>query len=142
MSARIVRAMDIQIRNQITGKGEGKTMKDYLLELLNKPRTRKELARLTQLSDRSVRLELKDLTKKGHCIIHDAKTNTYKLTSNLEEMEAYLHTIDSYSTSLYLTYLPMRKMVAEAKGEKIVEVRKHFRRLGINVDDDQMRIDV
>jgi len=117
-------------------------VKDYLLELLKKPRTRKELARLTQMSDRAVRLELKDLTKEGHCIIHDAKTNTYKLTSNIEEMEAYLRTIDSYSTSLYLTYLPMRKMVAAAKGEKIVKVRQHFRKLGIEVDDDQLRIDV
>jgi hypothetical protein len=117
-------------------------MKDYMLDLLKKPRTRKELATLTQKSDRAVRLELKELTKEGHCIIHDPQTNTYKLTTNLEEMEAYLKTIDSYSTSLYLTYLPMRKMVAESKGQKIIEVRKHFRRLGINVDDDQIRIDV
>lgn len=117
-------------------------MKDYLLNLIEKPRTRAELTRLTKLSDRAVRLELKELTREGHCIIHDPKSNTYKLTTDLKEMESYLKTIDSYSTSLYLTYLPMRKLVAESKGEKIVKVRQHFRKLGINVDNDQMRLEV
>lgn len=117
-------------------------MKDYILNLLNIPRTRAELVSFTRLDDRVVRLMLKDLTREGHCIIHDTKTNTYKLTEDVDEMEAYLKRMDSYVSSFYFNYLPMRKVVAEAKGQKLVKVRQHFRRLGIDVDNNQLELNI
>lgn len=117
-------------------------MKDYILNLLKVPRTRAELVSYTRLDDRAVRLILKDLTREGHCIIHDTKSNTYKLTEDVDEMEAYLKRMDSYVSSFYFNYLPMRKIVAEAKGQKLVKVRQHFRRLGIEVDENQLQLNI
>lgn len=115
-------------------------IKDYLLDLLKSPRTRAELTGLTNMSDRAVRLVIKELTREGHCIIHDSKTNTYKLTEDIKEIETYLKTIDRYQTSFYFNYLAMRKKVATAKGQKLTHVREHFRRLGVEVDENQMKL--
>lgn len=116
-------------------------MKDYLLDLLKEPRKRAELAALTGMSDRAVRMAIKELTRAGSFIIHDSKTNTYRLTADVAEMDAYLKFIDSYQTSAYFTYLPMRKAVAEANGQRITKVREHFRRLGMEVDERQERME-
>lgn len=115
---------------------------DYILSLLKEPRTRAELISRTKLSDRKVRLAIEELRKDGHCIIHDNTSKTYKLTEDVEEIEAFLKTIDSYQTSFYFNYLPMRKIVAAARGQKLVEVRKHFRRLGIEIDESQIRMGI
>lgn len=117
-------------------------IKDYLLELLKTPRTRTELACLTNMNDRTVRYEIKELTREGHCIIHDSKNNTYKLTEDIKELEEYLKKIDHYQTSFYFNYLAMRKKVASARGQEIVHVREHFRRLDVAVDEDQMRLEI
>lgn len=116
-------------------------MKDYLLTLLKEPRKRTELAAMTGMSDRAVRSTIKDLTRAGSFIIHDAKTKTYRLTDDVAEMEEYLRFIDSYQTSAYFTYLPMRRYVAEANGQRITKVREHFRRLGMEVDERQERME-
>ena len=117
-------------------------IKEYLLDLLKIPRTRSELSQLLNMDDRTVREKIKELTKEGHCIIHDDKTKTYKITADIEEMERYLKKIDHYQTSFYFNYLAMRKKVAEAKGVKLVKVRQHFRRLGIEIDSDQQRMGI
>ncbi len=115
---------------------------DYILNLLIVPRTRAELISKTKLSDRKVRLAIEELRRDGHCIIHNNTTNTYKLTEDIEEIEAFLKVIDSYQTSFYFNYLPMRKLVAEARGQKLVKVREHFRRLGIEIDESQIKMGI
>ena len=57
------------------------------------------------------------------------------------EIEAFLKTIDSRMKSEYLTYLPMRKKVAAAKGKRITKVREHFRRLGMGDLEGQQKIE-
>lgn len=115
---------------------------DYILNLLREPRTRAELVDRTRMSDRAVRLAIEELRREGHCIIHDSKTHAYKLTDDIDEMETFLRTMDSYQTSFYFNYLPMRKKVAEARGQKLVKVRQHFRRLGIEIDESQIRMGI
>ena len=117
-------------------------MKDYILNLLKEPRTRTELSCKTKLSDRKVRLIIEELRKEGHCIIHDNKTNTYKLTEDIEEIEAFLKVIDSYQTSFYFNYLPMRQKVAKARGQRLVKVRPHYRRLGKEIDESQIKMGI
>jgi hypothetical protein len=115
---------------------------DYILSLLKEPRTRAELISKTKLSDRKVRLAIEELRKNGHCIIHDNVTNTYKLTDDINEIEKFLKVIDSYQTSFYFNYLPMRQKVAKARGQKLVKVRQRFRRLGIEIDESQIRMGI
>lgn len=98
---------------------------------------RKELVELTGMYDEDIRAELKKLTANGNFIIASPKGGYY-ITENVEEIERYLHSIDSRIKALYLNYLAMRKYVANARGQKITKVRQHFRRLGVDIVDNQV----
>jgi transcription initiation factor IIE alpha subunit len=113
---------------------------DYLLSVLRTPRTRTELCRLSGMSDRKVRKTIEKLRKEGHCIIHDG--NTYTLTEDVDRIEEFLNTIDSYIKSYHFNYRAMRDKVAQAKGQKCVTVRQHVRRLDTGTDDSQVRLEI
>lgn len=73
------------------------TTSTYLLELLKETRTRAELCRLTNLSDRQVRKAIEQLRKDGHMIISLEKG--YRLAKDMAELETYLNKIHSYQCS-------------------------------------------
>jgi biotin operon repressor len=115
-------------------------LNDYILSVLRTPRTRPELCRLSGMSDRKVRKTIEKLRKEGHGIIHDG--NTYVLTEDVDRIEEFLNTIDSYIKSYHFNYKAMRDRVAQAKGQRTVTVRQHVRRLDIGTDNNQVRLEI
>ena len=99
--------------------------------------TRQELSLVMGANDRDNRFGIEALRKQGHNIIPTPKGGYY-ITDDIDELETFLKSIDSRMTSMYLTYLPMRKQVANARGIKITNVRQHFRRLGVDIVENQM----
>lgn len=110
---------------------------DFIPNTKEKAVKRKELVKLTGMYDEDLRAEIKKLTANGNFIIASPKGGYY-ITENVEEIERYLYSIDSRIKALYLNYLLMRKYVANAKGIKITKVRQHFRRLGVDIVDNQV----
>ena len=115
------------------------TSKTYLLELLKETRTRSELCRLTNLSDRQVRKAIETLRKDGHMIISLEKG--YRLAADMAELESYLNKIHSYQKSLYLNNHSLELILAQSKGQRVVTVRQHTRRIGAESNEGQMGID-
>ena len=116
------------------------TTSNYLLELLKETRTRSELCRLTNLSDRQVRKSIKELTKQGYKIISPGKG--YRLAKDMSELETYLNKIHSYQRSLYLNNHQLELILAQSKGQRVVTVRQHTRRIGAESNEGQMGIDL
>ena len=114
--------------------------KQKILTLLEEaPRKRRELYELSGTNDRQMREIVEELRREGKYIIHNGKA--YELTDDVDKIEKYLHSEDSRSTNIYLTNLAMRRYVAESKGQRITEVRRHFRRLGVEVEEGQERME-
>lgn len=111
------------------------------------PRTEKQavsrfkLASIYGVGERVIRHEIERLRREGVNIIPSPKGGYY-IADDIEEIELFLKTIDSRMKSEYLTYLPMRQKVANAKGKRITKVREHFRRLGMGDLEGQQRIEV
>lgn len=99
--------------------------------------TRVYLQTVTNLSDREVRRAIAEKRKEGVPILA-SKTGGYFIAENIEQIEEYLKWIDSYNTSYYFDFLPLRKMVVESKGQKLVKVRQHFRKLGMEIPENQL----
>ena len=113
--------------------------KTYLLELLKETRTRAELCRLTNLSDRQVRKAIEQLRKDGHMIISPGKG--YRLAKDMAELETYLNKIHSYQRSLYMNNHSLELILAQSKGQRVVTVRQHTRRIGAESSEGQMGIE-
>ena len=114
--------------------------KEYVLAILEKsPIPRAELCKITGIEDRKMRRIIEMLRKDGKHIIHNGKV--YELTEDVEKIEKFIRSEDSRTTSIYFSTLAMRQFVAETKGEKIVNVRQHFRRLGVAVEEGQERME-
>lgn len=103
--------------------------------------SRFKLADMYGVGERFIRLEIERLRREGYNIIPSPKGGYY-VADDIDEIELFLKSIDSRMKSEYLTYLPMRKKVAEAKGKRITKVREHFRRLGMGDLEGQQRIEV
>jgi len=113
----------------------------YIPHSRNQAVSRFKLADIYGVPERAIRLEIEKLRREGHNII-PSPHGGYYITDDISEIDAFLKTIDSRMKSEYLTYLPMRKKVAAAKGIRITKVREHFRRLGMGDLDGQQRIEV
>ena len=116
------------------------TSKTYLLELLKETRTRAELCWLMNMSDRQVRKAIEQLRKDGHMIISLEKG--YRLAKDMAELETYLNKIHSYQRSLYMNNHSLELILAQSKGQRVVTVRQHTRRLGAESSEGQMGIDL
>lgn len=99
--------------------------------------SRNHLRTVTNLSDREVRRAIAEKRKSGVPILA-SKHGGYFIAENIEQIEEYLKWIDSYNTSYYFDFLPLRKMVVESKGQKLVKVRQHFRKLGMTIPENQL----
>ena len=112
----------------------------YIPHSRNQAVSRFKLADIYGVPERAIRLEIERLRREGYNIIPSPKGGYY-IADDINEIEAFLKTIDSRMKSEYLTYLPMRKKVAAAKGKRITKVREHFRRLGMGDLEGQQRIE-
>ena len=116
------------------------TTSNYLLELLKETRTRSELCRITNISDRQVRKAIEQLRKDGYMIISLEKG--YRLAKDMAELETYLNKIHSYQRSLYMNNHSLELILAQSKGQRVVTVRQHTRRIGAESNEGQMGIDL
>lgn len=91
--------------------------------------SRRELVRLTGLDDRTIRREIKRLTKEGVPILSSSHYCGYWLSDDLDEWEAYIKEIDRRRESLYFTTLELRKEFYKRKGVKVTIVKEHIRRI-------------
>lgn len=92
---------------------------------------------MTQLSDRGIRREIAEKRKAGVPILA-SRSGGYFIAENIEQIEEFLKWIDSYSTSYYFDFLELRKIVIESKGQRLVKVREHFRKLGMEIPENQI----
>lgn len=95
------------------------------------------LKAMTQLSDRGIRREIAEKRKAGVPILA-SRSGGYFIAENIEQIEEFLKWIDSYSTSYYFDFLELRKIVIESKGQRLVKVREHFRKLGMEIPENQI----
>lgn len=92
------------------------TAQQRIYELLEKePRSRQDLVLLTGYNDRTIREDIKELTKNGVNIVFDRDSKQYKITDDLTEIINYLTFIESYVESIELTYRKMNDFVEEAR---------------------------
>lgn len=92
------------------------TAQQRIYELLEKePRSRQDLVLLTGYNDRTIREDIKELTKNGVNIVFDRDSKQYKITDDLTEIINYLTFIESYVESIELTYRRMNDFVEEAR---------------------------
>lgn len=92
--------------------------------------TRQELVRLTGMTDRAIRREIKKLNQEGIPILSSSRGCGYWLSDDTAEIEAYIKEIDSRRKSLYLSSAALRNELNRRKGIKTVTVREHQRRVG------------
>ena len=92
------------------------TAQQRIYELLEKePRSRQDLVLLTGYNDRTIREDIKELTKNGVNIVFDRDRKQYKITDDLTEIINYLTFIESYVESIELTYRKMNDFVEEGE---------------------------
>lgn len=104
--------------------------------------SRYEIALKMGTSERDVRASIKranaDLERTREAILSSSGGRGYWRTSSIEEMERYLRESAHRRDTLAKNDFPILLTVCRAKGEKLVPVRAHYRRL--NLQPDQMRL--
>lgn len=110
---------------------------DFIPKGENNAVSRGYLKAMTQLSDRGIRREIAEKRKAGVPILA-SRSGGYFIAENIEQIESFLKWIDSYNTSYYFDFLPLRKIVIESKGQRLVKVREHFRKLGMEIPENQI----
>lgn len=95
--------------------------------------SRAELARRTVLPDRTIHDEIKranrELAKHGMAILSSSGARGYWISEDPKEIEEYCRESEHRRRQQYLNDAPIRKLLANIRGEKTVEVRAHVRRL-------------
>ena len=91
--------------------------------------SRETLRRLTGLDDRKIRLEIKRLISQGHVILSSSSAKGYWQSDNISEIEQFIRESDHRRSTEAKTIEALRSLVAKRKGEDIVYVKAHIRRL-------------
>ena len=91
--------------------------------------SRETLRRLTGLDDRKIRLEIKRLISQGHVILSSSSAKGYWQSDNISEIEQFIRESDHRRSTEAKTIEALRRLVAKRKGEDIVYVKAHIRRL-------------
>ena len=91
--------------------------------------SRQELVNRTGLPDRTVRKEIKKLVEQGIPIVSFSDEKGYWLTDNIGEIERFIKEYDARNATGNKTTYQLRLMVAKAKGERLIPVKAHLRRI-------------
>lgn len=91
--------------------------------------SRETLRRLTGLDDRKIRLEIKRLISQGHVILSSSSAKGYWQSDDTAEIERFIRESDHRRSTEAKTIEALRRLVAKRKGEDIVYVKAHIRRL-------------
>ena len=91
--------------------------------------SRETLRRLTGLDDRRIRLQIKKLIRQGYPILSSSSAKGYWQSDNISEIEQFIRESDHRRSTEAKTIEALRRLVAKRKGEDIVYVKAHIRRL-------------
>lgn len=91
--------------------------------------TRAELSKITGISDRAIRQQIKDYVSKGIPVLSSSRHKGYWIAENITEIEEYLNECDNRRNSLYITNMKLRQLLYKAKGIKTVKVSEHLRKV-------------
>ncbi len=100
--------------------------------------TRAQLVNLTGLSDRKVRKKIEHYRNYGIPIMSASDGKGYWLATTTVEIERFLREADNRARAQQ--YIKLRRTVAAAKGEYLVTVRQHYRRLKPHEVDGQVKL--
>lgn len=100
--------------------------------------TRAQLVNLTGLSDRKVRKQIEHYRNCGIPIMSASDGKGYWMAESIEETERFLCEADNRARAQQ--YIKLRHIVASAKGDHLVTVREHLRRIKSNELEGQVRM--
>lgn len=91
--------------------------------------SRRELERLTGQNDRKTRKQIKALIQQGHAILSSSSARGYWRSEDPAEIAAFIRESDHRRRTESLTVEPLRRILAEKKGEQVIFVSGYTRRL-------------
>ena len=91
--------------------------------------SREDLSKLTGWDDRRVRDEIKRLMRNGERILSSSSAKGYWRSDDPDEIERFLKESDNRRRTEALNVEPLRFFVAKSKGEDLISVRAHYRRI-------------
>lgn len=91
--------------------------------------SREDLASLTEMDERKIRREIKKLISQGHVILSSSSAKGYWRSDDTAEIERFIQESDHRRSTEAKTIEALRRLVAKRKGEDIVYVKAHIRRL-------------
>ena len=98
--------------------------------------SRYDIAKAVGISERDVRFKIKEANKEleqtGEAIVSSSSGRGYWRTSNIAEMEKYLQESSRRRATQAKNDLPIQRIVSRAKGEALIYVKGHFRRIRVN----------
>lgn len=106
-------------------------IEDYIPEGRENAISRRELKAVTGLSDdRTVRSQVKAANRRleGKVILSSSSWKGYWISSDPDEIDAYLREQASRARTQAQNDDPARKLLASLRGEKMVRVRSYLRR--------------
>ena len=109
--------------------------------------SRRELARLTGLTDRSIREHIKGANRaligEGKAILSSSRARGYWISSEVQEMEEYLKESSRRARAQYRNDSPIRAYVMRRSGAGTIQVRAYTRRAKAGTrTDGQIRLEV
>ena len=91
--------------------------------------SREDLSKLTGWDDRKGREEIKRLMRHGERILSSSSAKGYWRSDDPDEIDRFLKESDNRRTTEALNVEPLRFFVAKSKGEDLIPVRAHYRRI-------------
>lgn len=91
--------------------------------------SRQELVNRTGLPDRTARKEIKKLVEKGIPIVSFSDEKGYWISDDINEIERFIKEYDVRNATGNKTTYQLRLMVSKAKGERLIPVKAHLRRI-------------
>ena len=81
------------------------------------------------MDERKIRREIKKLISQGHVILSSSSAKGYWQSDDTAEIERFIRESDHRRSTEAKTIEALRRLVAKRKGEEIVYVKAHIRRL-------------
>lgn len=95
--------------------------------------TRTELARMTGLNDRAIRIAIKRCLREGEPIMSSSSAKGYWRSNDPDEWAVLIRESDVRTRTESRNTSKLRERYYAAKGIKVTKVREHTRRLGSRV---------
>ena len=98
--------------------------------------SRYDIAKAVGISERDVRFKIKEANKEleriGEAIVSSSSARGYWRTNDIAEMVKYLQESSRRRSTQAKNDLLIQRIVSRAKGETLIYVKGHFRRIRVN----------